>query len=138
MKEKRPILLVEDDRVDVMTVKRAIRDLMIENPLVVAANGLEALEKLRGDNAIIPVFILLDINMPRMGGIELLKIMKEDAKLRLHPVIMLTTSTEQRDLIDSYKLSVAGYMRKPVLYEDFREVIRSIHAYWQMSELPDK
>ena len=136
MKDNRPILLVEDDRVDVMTVKRAIRDLEIKNPLGVAGNGIEALEWLR-DNNPMPLFILLDVHMPRMNGIELLEHLKADEHLRLIPVIMLTTSAEQRDRMASYNLSVAGYMRKPVSYDDFREIIRNIYTYWSTCEHPD-
>ena len=130
---ERPILLVEDDRVDALTVKRAVKDLNIINPLVIAANGEDALEYLRNPDNQMPAFILLDLNMPRMNGLEFLAIIKEDESLRRIPVIVLTTSGEQRDRVESFDQSVAGYMVKPVQYHDFLETMRSIHIYWEMS-----
>jgi CheY-like chemotaxis protein len=137
MKTDRPILLVEDDDVDVMTVRRALGDLKVLNPLRVAGDGEEALDLLRGADALRPCVILLDINMPRMNGIEFLREAKADAVLRSIPVVVLTTSREEQDRIDSFDLSVAGYMIKPADYLKFVEVIRTIDMYWTLSELPE-
>ncbi|CAN0491270.1 unnamed protein product [Phaeothamnion confervicola] len=137
MKADRPILLVEDDDVDVMTVRRALGDLKVLNPLRVAGDGEEALDLLRGADALRPCVILLDINMPRMNGIEFLREAKADAVLRSIPVVVLTTSREEQDRIDSFDLSVAGYMIKPADYLKFVEVIRTIDMYWTLSELPE-
>jgi len=130
------ILLVEDDIVDVMSVKRALRDLNVPSPLEVAGNGEEALARLRKPDHPLPGIILLDLNMPRMNGIDFLKILKADEHLRRIPVVVLTTSKEENDRIESFNLSVAGYMIKPVEYSGFVEVVRTIQRYWNQSEMP--
>ncbi len=137
IKNLKPILLVEDDRVDVMTVKRALRELDISTPLEVTRNGEEALAYLREATNRKPAIILLDLNMPKMNGIEFLKIVKQDSVLRRIPVVVLTTSKEERDRVASFDLSVAGYMIKPVDYAQFVEIMRAIKDYWILSELPE-
>jgi CheY-like chemotaxis protein len=136
MQNSRPILLVEDDRMDAMTVKRAMRELNVANPLVHAANGEQALEYLRNDDYDKPCVILLDLNMPRMNGIEFLEAAKADEHLKKIPVVVLTTSGEKRDIIDSFNLNAAGYMVKPLDYEKFVETMRAIDIYWSVSEVP--
>ena len=131
-----PILLVEDDHVDVMTVKRALKEIHVTNPLVNLENGEEALKYLRDPQSAKPCIILLDLNMPIMNGIEFLQVAKHDARLKRIPVVVLTTSEEQQDKVNSFDLGVAGYMAKPVDYRQFVEVIRSIDAYWTVSEVP--
>lgn len=133
----RPILLAEDDQVDAMTVRRALRELHVLNHVQRAENGEDALRYLRDGADDRPCLILLDLNMPVMNGIEFLQTVKGDRELRRIPVIVLTTSEEQKDKVDSFNLGVAGYMRKPVDYRQFVEMIRSIDAYWTLSELPD-
>ena len=135
MKDSRPILLAEDDSVDAMTVKRALKDLKITNQLVHTTNGEEALEYLRDKDNTKPCLILLDLNMPKMNGIEFLKVVKADDLLKRIPVVVLTTSREEQDIIESFKLSVAGYMVKAVDYKKFIETIRTIDLYWTLSEL---
>lgn len=133
----KPILLVEDDRVDAMTVKRALKELHVTNPLVHVENGEAALNYLRGaDNGMQPCIILLDLNMPIMTGIEFLQVVKRDDNFRRIPVVVLTTSEEQQDKVNSFNQGVAGYMAKPVDYHQFVEVIRSINTYWTISEMP--
>src|SRR5580700_11594149 len=124
MKNTSPILLVEDDLVDVMSVKRALRELNVSNPLCVAANGEDALIRLRDDKQPLPGLILLDVNMPRMNGIDFLRILKGDEHLKRLPVVMLTTSREESDRLESFNLNVSGYMIKPVDYANFVRVIR--------------
>lgn len=136
MKDSAAILLVEDDRVDAMTVRRALKEINVSNPLHVVGNGEEALDFLRDETSPRPGIILLDLNMPRMNGIEFLKIAKHDDRLKQIPVIVLTTSREERDRLESFNLSVAGYMIKPVDYIQFVEVMRAINLYWTLSELP--
>ena len=131
----RPILLVEDDQVDVMTIRRALREIHVTNPVVTAENGEDALHYLRGDNER-PCIILLDLNMPIMNGIEFLQHAKRDDTLRRIPVIVLTTSEEQQDKVSSFDLGVAGYMAKPVDYRRFVDMMRSIDMYWTISEMP--
>ena len=132
----KPILLVEDDQVDVMTVKRALKEIHVTNPVVNLENGEEALKYLRDPQSIKPCIILLDLNMPIMNGIEFLRVVKHDALLKRTPVVVLTTSEEQQDKVNSFDLGVAGYMAKPVDYRQFVEMMRSIDAYWTISELP--
>ena len=136
MRSNKPILLVEDDHVDVMTVKRALKDIRISNKLDIAGNGEEALVFLRNQENESPCIILLDLNMPRMNGIEFLRVARKEGILRRIPVVVMTTSKEERDKVDSFDLGVAGYMLKPIDYQQFVEVVRTIDLYWTLSELP--
>ena len=137
MIHSKPILLVDDDRVDVMTTKRALKDINVTNPVYTAGNGEEALELLREGENEKPGVILLDLNMPKMNGIEFLRVIKNDDSLKRIPVVVLTTSKEEEDKVESFSLGVAGYMIKPVDYIKFVEVIRAINLYWTLSELTD-
>jgi CheY-like chemotaxis protein len=131
------ILLVEDDEVDVMNVRRAFKKNNITNPLFVAGDGLEAFEQLRG--GMIPRdrrIILLDLNMPQMNGIEFLRELRRDPGLNMTPVIVLTTSNDDRDRIEAYNLNVAGYLLKPVTFSNFCEVMAALNKYWALVELP--
>ncbi len=131
------ILLVEDDEVDVMTVRRAFKTAHIANPLFVAGNGLEALEKLRSGE--IPHrrrLVLLDLNMPKMSGIEFLRELRNDPELRTTLVVVLTTSTMDRDKLDAYKLNIAGYLVKPVTFAAFCDLMATMNKYWALVELP--
>lgn len=131
------ILLVEDDKIDVITIKRALKELKILNPIVVCENGLEALNYLENLENAIPGIILLDLNMPKMNGIEFLQHRNSIKKLKLIPTVVLTTSKDEQDKVESFNLGVAGYMIKPVDYMQFVEVIRTIDLYWTLSELPN-
>jgi CheY-like chemotaxis protein len=134
------ILLVDDDEVDVMNVQRAFRKNNITNPLYVASNGLEALDMLRdigpkripGERRV----VLLDLNMPRMNGLEFLRAIREDPKLRPLTVVVLTTSDDERDRIEAYNLNVAGYILKPVTFTAFVEVMAALNKYWTINEFP--
>jgi CheY-like chemotaxis protein len=137
MRPDKPILLVEDDKVDAMTVKRALREINIANQLYIAQNGEQALDFLRNLENEKPGIILLDLNMPKMNGIEFLKIVNNDENLKRIPIIVLTTSKQEQDKVESFNLGVAGYMIKPVDYLQFVEVVKTIHLYWTLSELPD-
>jgi len=136
MQNSKPILLIEDDDVDVMTVKRAIRDLKVTNQLVSIGDGEEAIEYLRTESTTKPCIILLDLNMPKMDGAEFLKIIKADKALKKIPIVILTTSNSDRDVIESFERGAAGYMVKSVDYEKFVETIRAIDQYWTLSKLP--
>lgn len=137
MKDLKPILLVEDDRVDAMTVERALTELNIANPLVHVVNGEDALEFLQNPESDAPHLILLDLNMPRMNGVEFLGVVKNDDRFKHLPVIVVTTSKEESDKIEAFRLGVAGYMAKPLDYIQFVEVIKTINSYWTLCELPD-
>jgi CheY-like chemotaxis protein len=131
------ILLVEDDEIDVMNVQRAFQKNHIANPLFVAGDGVEALAKLRSGE--IPRerrIVLLDLNMPRMNGIEFLRALRKDPELALTTVVVLTTSNDDRDKIDAYNLNVAGYLLKPVTFSNFCEVMATLNKYWTLVELP--
>jgi len=131
------ILLVEDDQVDVMNVQRAFNKSHISNPLRVAGNGVDALEQLRnGEIPLHRLLILLDLNMPRMNGIEFLRELRKDVELRHLPVVVLTTSDDERDRIEAYHLNVAGYIVKPVTFMNFCDAMATLNKYWQLVEMP--
>ncbi|HEY0037786.1 MAG TPA: response regulator [Longimicrobium sp.] len=131
------ILLVEDDEVDVMNVRRAFKKNNICNPLWVAGNGLDGLEMLRsGDMPRERRLVLLDLNMPRMNGIEFLRELRADPELRSVPVVVLTTSDDERDRVEAYNLNVAGYILKPVTLMNFVEAMATLNKYWSLVELP--
>ena len=136
MRNSNPILLVEDESVDVLTVKRALKDLEVPNELVPAHDGEEALEYLRSQSNTKPCVILLDLNMPKMDGAEFLKIVKADEALKKIPVIVLTTSNTEQDIVESFNLGAAGYMVKSIDYHKFKETINTIDLYWTLSKLP--
>lgn len=135
------LLLVEDDEVDVMNVRRGFKKNNIINPLYVASNGLEALELLRGTDDKGPVIpsqrrlVLLDLNMPKMNGIEFLRELRLDNDLKRIPVIVLTTSNEDRDKVEAYNLNVAGYILKPVTFSNFVEAVATLNKYWTLCEI---
>lgn len=131
-----PVLLVEDDAVDIMTVKRCFKQLKIPNPLLIAGNGEEALLLLSKLETLLPCLVLLDINMPKMNGLELLHQLKQSAFLKKTPVVMLTSSKEKSDVTECFELGVAGYLVKPVEYKEFVNIIQLLCAYWSKSELP--
>jgi CheY-like chemotaxis protein len=131
------VLLVEDDDVDVMNVRRAFKKNHIANPLWVAGNGLEALAVLRGGE--MPRerrLILLDLNMPKMNGIEFLRELRSDTELHGTPVVVLTTSDDERDRVEAYNLNVAGYILKPVTFVNFVEAMATLNKYWTLVEMP--
>ncbi|MCY1063829.1 response regulator [Nannocystis sp. RBIL2] len=130
------ILLVDDDEVDVLTVKRAFQRNRLTNPIHVANNGLEALEKLRDGSLGPRRLVLLDINMPKMNGIEFLRALRADSALQTTAVVVLTTSNEERDKIDAFKLNVAGYLLKPVTFGNFIDLMATLNKYWTLVEMP--
>ena len=136
MGQRNLILLVEDDEFDARAVKRALEELKSPKHLVHLRNGSEALDYLRSDLNTLPFLILLDLNMPRMDGHAFLKTIKSDKDLQVIPVIVLTTSGDIKDIDKSFHASVAGYMTKPVQYEEFVEKIGAIDAYWRINRLP--
>lgn len=138
MKSRLPILLVEDDRVDAMAVERAFKEIKVTNRIDNAENGEAALSYLRDTQRENPCIILLDLNMPKMNGLEFLSIVKADDKLRKIPIVVLTTSKEQQDKVESFNLGVAGYMIKPLEFEGFVKVIKTLDLYWTVSELPEE
>ncbi len=130
------ILLVEDDEVDVKALKWAFDKLKVANPLVIARDGIEALEVLRDLPR--PYLIITDINMPRMNGIELLRKIRESEGFRDSIVFVLTTSNDEQDKIDAYDLNVAGYMLKTDMGTSFQRAISLIDNYWKVVEFPER
>ncbi len=131
------ILLVEDDEVDVMNVRRAFQKNNITNPLFVAGDGEEALARLRsGEIPLERRIVLLDLNMPRMNGIEFLRELRADPALAATTVVVLSTSNDERDKVDAYHLNVAGYLLKPVTFNNFCEVMATLNKYWTLVEMP--
>lgn len=134
------LLLVEDDDVDIAAVRRALAVLRIANPLVVARDGVEALEMLRGENGHDkvprPFLIILDLNMPRMDGREFLETLRRDMDLRDAIVFVLTTSRDRKDKENAYAHNVAGYIVKEDPVGTFRQAINLLDHYWRIVELP--
>ncbi|WP_066833221.1 response regulator [Rufibacter ruber] len=131
-----PILLVEDDEVDIMNVQRAFKKNNINNPLYIANNGLEALEMLRSDALPQTPIIILDINMPKMNGIEFLQELRKDPALNHISVFVMTTSNEDSDKFNAYNLNVAGYILKPLSFEKFITAVGTLDRYWKLCERP--
>jgi len=141
--EERIILLVEDNPDDVDLTLRAFKKNSILNKIVVVKDGVEALDYLYGrgmytgrDAKDLPVVILLDLKLPKMSGLEVLKSIRQDEFSRLVPVVILTSSAEQEDVIEGYKLGANSYVRKPVDFEQFTEAIKLLGLYWLLWNEP--
>jgi len=132
--KKLRILLIEDDTIEVMKFKRVITSLDLSHTITVATNGNHALELLEHKDYL-PDIILLDLNMPMVNGIEFLTILKKDKELKYIPTIILTTSNNKNDLLECYKVGVAGYILKPLKYKDYISRIKQILSYWSINEL---
>lgn len=137
MTQEKIILLVEDNPDDEALTLRALKKNNILNQVVVARDGVEALDYLFGTGAYegrnladTPQLILLDLKLPKLDGFEVLKRIRNDARTRLQPVVILTTSDEDRDIIASYELGANSYIRKPVDFEQFMEAVRQLGLYW--------
>jgi CheY-like chemotaxis protein len=136
------ILLVEDDEVDVMAVKRAFKELKIANPFHRAADGIDALEMLRGENGkaklMRPLIVLLDLNMPRMGGLEFLDELRKDPDLRRTIVFVMTTSAAEEDRVRAYNKCIAGYVLKHSPAHTFLDAVTMLEHYWRVIEFPER
>ncbi|MGD1945586.1 MAG: response regulator [Croceivirga sp.] len=127
------VLFIEDDMIESMKLQRAISKLQYKHTIIEAKNGEEALSILNGGE--LPDIIFLDLNMPRMSGIEFLTILKADERLRYLPTVILTTSENRVDLLECFKIGIAGYIIKPLKYEDYESKIKKVFDYWEISEL---
>ncbi len=131
------ILLVEDDAIDVENVRRAFAESRSPTRITVARDGQQALGLLAaGAVPIDNLLILLDLNMPRMNGIEFLRALRERPRLRELPVVVLTTSDAEPDRVGAHNLDVAGYMPKPITFDDFITTLAAIDSYWRLQESP--
>ncbi|MBT8284460.1 MAG: response regulator [Flavobacteriaceae bacterium] len=128
------ILFIEDDAIESMKLNRTASKLPVKHTIVQAKNGEEALDILNGPDQL-PDIIFLDLNMPRMNGIEFLQILKKDPALKYLPTIILTTSQNRADLLECYRTGIAGYIIKPLKYEDYEDKIQKVIAYWEINEL---
>lgn len=128
------VLLIEDDTIEVMKLNRTISSLDLKHNIIEARDGEQALTILRGTSTL-PDIILLDLNMPKINGIEFLKIVKNDPHLKYIPTIVLTTSNNERDLLECYKIGIAGYVLKPLKYDDYIAKVEKVLAYWSINEL---
>ena len=128
------ILLIEDDAIEVMKFTRVLKTLNYNHKIIEANNGEEALEILKVKE-IIPDIILLDLNMPKLNGMEFLRILKSDDQLKFIPSIIITTSSNHKDLMECYKIGIAGYLLKPLKYDDYMERIKKLLDYWSINEL---
>jgi len=130
------VLLVEDNEVDVEAVERAFQEHRIVNPITVARDGREALEALRSGTVERPYLILLDLNLPRMDGIEFLEALRADPTLQDSIVLVLTTSNRDEDKIASYKLNVAGYILKSEVGDGLLKLTKMLDRFWRVVEFP--
>lgn len=128
------ILLIEDDAIEVMKFNRVLANLQQVHKIIEANNGEEALTILK-NKVIIPDIIVLDLNMPKINGIEFLGILKADNVLKYIPAIVLTTSNNHKDLLEFYRIGIAGYMLKPLKYEEYVDKIKKMIEYWSINEL---
>jgi CheY-like chemotaxis protein len=139
-KQQFSLLIVDDDDVDVMNVKRALKKNNLDVPTDRAANGLEALafldQRFQASGNLEKLVILLDLNMPKMNGIEFLRAIRDDDRFRMLTVIALTTSDQRQDLEAAYNLNVAGYIVKPVEFQSFVEAIKIVSSYWSLCAMP--
>ena len=137
MEDKKTILLVEDNPDDVALTLRAFKKSNILNDVIVANDGVEALDYLFAtgtyagrDTRIMPQLVLLDLKLPKLDGMEVLRNMRADEKTRLLPVVILTSSKEEQDVVDGYNLGANSYIRKPVDFSQFSEAINQLGLYW--------
>ena len=128
------ILLIEDDKIEVMKFHRTLKKLGLNHKVIEANNGEEALKVLE-DKEHLPDIILLDLNMPKISGKEFLRILKNDNQLRYLPTIILSTSSNYKDLLECFEIGIAGYIIKPLKYEDYMSKIEKVLAYWNINEL---
>ncbi|MGO4818592.1 response regulator [Flavobacterium sp. W22_SRS_FP1] len=127
------ILLIEDDTIEVMKFNRVLSTMNLKHKIIEANNGEEALTILKVKE-IIPDIIILDLNMPKINGIEFLGMLKADDYLKYIPAVILTTSNNRKDVLECYRSGVAGYLLKPLKYEDYVELIKRLIEYWSCNE----
>ena len=138
MKDTDPIVLVEDNEDDIVLTRRALSRNKIGNPLVIARDGAEALELLLGANgaSINPAIILLDLQLPKVDGLSVLRRLREDPRTTLTPIVVLTSSKAEQDIVAGYNLRANSYIRKPVDFDQFTEAVRQIGMYWLLLNEP--
>lgn len=134
MKKQLKILFIEDDIIEGIKFNRVLSKLNSNHMVIEATNGEEALALLNQKKSI-PDIIFLDLNMPKLNGIEFLKILKFDKNLKYIPTIIFTTSNNQKDILECYKIGIAGYILKPLKFEDYEIIVMKTIDYWSANEL---
>lgn len=130
------LLVIEDDDIDFMTIRRSFDKMRIANPLVRAIDGVEGLDMLKSGEIPSPLIVLLDLQMPRMNGLEFLGALREDDTIRDTIVFVLTTSADEKDILSSYQHNVAGYFVKDEVGKDFLDIVSLLNGYWRIAHLP--
>ena len=132
------ILLIEDNPDDVTLTRRAFRKNNIRNPVDVVSDGAEALRYLLEDDPAgrLPALVLLDINLPKINGLDVLRAIRSSERTRFLPVVVLTTSSEEHDIVESYHLGANSYVRKPVVFSEFLDAVRTLGLYWLLVNQP--
>ncbi len=136
MTDKRVILLVEDNADDEALVLMSLAKSKITNEVVVARDGAEALERLLGKDPVRPAVVLLDLHLPKIDGLEVLRRIRADERTKLLPVVILTSSDEEKDRVRGYGLGCNSYVCKPVDFKDFAEAVRELGLYWLLLNRP--
>lgn len=134
MEQALDILLIEDDAIEIMKMNRVLSSMPQKHKVIEVNNGEDALKYLE-ENDKLPDIILLDLNMPKINGIEFLSILKKDDRLKFLPTIILTTSNNPKDIMECYRIGVAGYVVKPLKYEDYVSKITTLVSYWAINQL---
>jgi CheY-like chemotaxis protein len=134
MEKELKILFIEDDAIEVIKFNRVLKTLGLNHQILEAENGEVAITMLKEKMAI-PDIVILDLNMPKLNGIEFLRILKNDEILKYIPAIVLTTSNNHSDILECYKIGIAGYVLKPLRYEEYVNRIEKLLAYWTNNEL---
>lgn len=139
----KPILLVEDNPDDEELILLALKDHKVVNDIMVARDGVEALEYLfaigryaGGDLTKLPALVLLDLKLPNLSGLDVLKRLREDPRTKIIPVVILTSSNEEQDIVTSYQLGVNSFVRKPIDFHEFQKVVKEIGVYWLLVNQP--
>lgn len=137
------ILLVEDNPDDELLVIRELRRQNVSNEIMIARDGAEALDYLFGEGKFKdrdpdkdPTLMILDLKLPKIDGLEVLRRVRSDERTKILPVVIMTSSDEQRDIVESYSLGANGYIRKPVDFDQFREAVKHLHLYWVLTNEP--
>jgi|TARA_B110000467_G_C18016793_1_gene313483 CheY-like chemotaxis protein len=132
------ILIVEDDEVDVMAIRRAFQETNISNPIYIAKDGIEALQKLRAREIPYPYIVLMDLNMPRMNGIDCMKQIRTDQNLKRTTIFALSTSNDEKDKLNAYDCNVAGYIVKSDIGNEFGKALKMLYQYLNVVDLPSE
>ena len=132
------ILIVEDDEVDVMAIRRAFQETNISNPIYIAKDGIEALQKLRSREIPYPYIVLMDLNMPRMNGIDCMKEIRTDRSLKRTTIFALSTSNDEKDKLSAYDCNVAGYIVKSDIGNEFGKALKMLYQFLNVVDLPSE